>query len=95
MTDSGTKNAWIIHESNAVQIYVHNDRRCFYVPRVPGIVKNPHNYNSNSSNERLNYTLVNDNYVDNYLKEILAFAYCGSLVNNLLPLIPRPLNHKK
>ena len=27
-------------------------------------------------------TLVNDNYVDNHLKEILAFVYYGSIVNN-------------
>ena len=26
--------------------------------------------------------LVNDNHVDNYLKEILAFVYYGSFVNN-------------
>ena len=29
-------------------------------------------------------TLVNDNRVDNYLKEILAFVYYGSIVNNRL-----------
>ena len=38
--DSGTKCAWVIHESEAVQIRVHNNRRCLYVPRVPGSVKN-------------------------------------------------------
>ena len=27
-------------------------------------------------------TLVSDNHVDNYLKEILAFVYYGSIVNN-------------
>ena len=27
-------------------------------------------------------TLVNDNRVDNYLKEMLAFVYHGSIVNN-------------
>ena len=26
--------------------------------------------------------MVNDNQVDNYLKEILAFVYNGSIVNN-------------
>ena len=46
MTDSGTKCAWVIHESKAVQIHVHNNRRCLYVPRVPGSVKNPHNNNN-------------------------------------------------
>ena len=45
VTDSGTKCAWVIHESKAVQIHVHNNRRCLYVPRVPGSVKNPHNNN--------------------------------------------------
>ena len=45
VTDSGTKCAWVIHESKAVQIHVHNNRRCFCVPRVPGSVKNPHNNN--------------------------------------------------
>ena len=44
MTDSGTKCAWVIHESKAVQIHVHHsNRRYLYVPRVPGSVKNPHN----------------------------------------------------
>ena len=33
------------HESKAVQIHVHNNRRCLHVPRVPGSVKNPHNNN--------------------------------------------------
>ena len=28
MTDSGTKYAWVIHESKAVQMHVHNNRRC-------------------------------------------------------------------
>ena len=27
-------------------------------------------------------TLVNDNHVDNYIKEILAFEYYGLIVNN-------------
>ena len=45
VTDSGTKCAWVIHESKAVQIHVHYNRRCLYVPRVPGSVKNPHNNN--------------------------------------------------
>ena len=45
VTDSGTKCAWVIHESKAVQIHVHNNRRCLYVPRVPGSVKIPHNNN--------------------------------------------------
>ena len=43
MTDSGTKCARMFHESEAVQIHVHNNRLCIYVPRVPGSVKNPHN----------------------------------------------------
>ena len=46
--DSGTKCAWVIHESKAVQIHLHHsNRRCLYVPRVPGSVKNPHNNNRN------------------------------------------------
>ena len=50
VTDSGTKCAWVIHESKAVQIHVHHsNRRCLYVPRVPGSVKNPHNNNNNGS----------------------------------------------
>ena len=40
VTDSGTMCAWVIHESKAVQIHVHNNRRCLYVPRVPSSVKN-------------------------------------------------------
>ena len=44
--ESGTKCAWVIHESKAVQIHVHHsNRRCLYVPRVPGSVKHPHNNN--------------------------------------------------
>ena len=43
VTDSGTKCAWVIHGSKAVQIHVHNNHHCLYVPRVPGSVKNPHN----------------------------------------------------
>ena len=43
VTDSGTKCAWVIHGNKAVQIHVHNNRRCLYVPRVPDSVKNPHN----------------------------------------------------
>ena len=44
VTDSGTKCAWVIHESKAVQIHVyHSNRRCLYVSRVPGSVKIPHN----------------------------------------------------
>ena len=38
VTDSGTKCAWVINESKAVQIHVHNNRHCLYVPRVPGSV---------------------------------------------------------
>ena len=45
VTDSGTKCACVIHESKAVQIQEHNNRRCLYVPRMPGRVKNPHNNN--------------------------------------------------
>ena len=49
VTDSGTKCAWVIHESKAVQIHLHHsNRRCLYVPRVPGSVKNPHNNKSRS-----------------------------------------------
>ena len=50
VTDSVIKSAWVIHESKAVQMQVHNNRRCLCVPRVPGSVKNPHN-----NNNRLNY----------------------------------------
>ena len=40
VTDSGTKCAWVIHESKAVQIQLHHsNRRCLYVPWVPGSVK--------------------------------------------------------
>ena len=45
VTDSGTKCTWVIHESKAVQIHVHSNRRCLYVSRVPGSVKNSHNNN--------------------------------------------------
>ena len=59
VTDSGTKCAWVIHESKAVQIHVHHsNRRCLYVPRVPGSVKNPHNNNNNNTRGVLLYSLV-------------------------------------
>ena len=46
VTDSGIKCAWVGHESKAVQKHIHHsNRRCLYVPRVPGSVKNPHNNN--------------------------------------------------
>ena len=49
MTDSGIKCAWVIHESKAVQMHEHHsNRRCLYVPQVPGSVKNPHNNNNYS-----------------------------------------------
>ena len=52
VTDSGTKCAWVIHESKAVQIHVHHsNHRCLYVPRVPGSVKNPHNNNNSHKGE--------------------------------------------
>ena len=40
VTNSGTKCAWVINESKAEQIHVHNNRRCLHVPPVPGSVKN-------------------------------------------------------
>ena len=50
VTDSGTKFAWVIHESKTVQIHVnHSNRHCLYVPRVSGSVKNPHNNNNANS----------------------------------------------
>ena len=59
VTDSGTKCAWVIHESKAVQIHVyHSNRRCLYVPRVPGSVKNPHNNNNVWRSVRLAQTAV-------------------------------------
>ena len=39
MTDKSTKCTWVIHEGKAVQIHVHNNRRCLFVPRVPGSAK--------------------------------------------------------
>ena len=46
MTDSGTKLAWVIHESKAVQIHVQNNRLCLCVSLVPGSIKNQHNKNA-------------------------------------------------
>ena len=52
--DSDTKCAWVINESKAVQIHLHHsNRRCLYVPRVPGSVKNPHNNNNKQEDGRL------------------------------------------
>ena len=42
-------------------------------------------------NTRSLITLVNDNLVDNNLKENLVHVYCGSIVNNL----PQPPQKKK
>ena len=50
--DSGTKCAWVIHESKAVQIHLHHsNRRCLYVPRVPGSVKNQQQTNGHCVNQ--------------------------------------------
>ena len=46
----------VIHESKAVQIHIHNNHRCLYVPRVPGSVKNPHNDNKTNSRRCLYVT---------------------------------------
>ena len=64
VTDSGTKCAWMIHESKAVQIHVHNNRRCLCVPRVPGSVKNPHNNNSCKRCLHRLTLLVSDSHMD-------------------------------
>ena len=48
VTDRGTKCTWVIHESKAVKIHVHNNLCCLYVPWVPGSIKNPHNNNMHS-----------------------------------------------
>ena len=47
VTDCGTKCAWVIHESKAVQ-YMYITIAAASVPRVPSIVKNPHNNNFKS-----------------------------------------------
>ena len=60
VTDSGTKCAWVIHESKAVQIHVHHSNcRCLYASRVPGSVKNPHNNNNISAQNRYYGTHLN------------------------------------
>ena len=37
--DSRTECAWVIHESKAVQMHVHNNHCYLHVPRVPGSIK--------------------------------------------------------
>ena len=87
MTDSGTKCAWVIHESKAVQIHVHSNRRCLYVPQVPGSVKNPHNNNNQDSDFRTSspevikpfFMLNSAEYVDVVLiinLKLLTIANC-------------------
>ena len=57
VTDSGTKCAWVIQESKAVQIHVHNNCRCLHVPQVPGSVINPQNNNNlHKSAKNLHFT---------------------------------------
>ena len=72
--DSGTKCAWVIHESKAVQIHLHHsNRRCLYVPRVPGSIKNPHNNNNNRSSKyrelksfnNISLCITRNNYIEN------------------------------
>ena len=58
VTDSGTKCAWVIHESKAVQIHVHNNRRCLYVPRVPGSVKIRATHNNHWKPSFINVTAM-------------------------------------
>ena len=61
VTDSGTKCAWVIHESKAAQIHVHHsNRHCLYVPRVPGSVKNQHNNNCKIASGHLSPQAFND-----------------------------------
>ena len=55
MTDSGTKCAWVIHGIKAVQIHVHNNRHCLYVPHVPGSIKNPYNNNASKKTGSPNF----------------------------------------
>ena len=62
VTDSSTMCAWVVHVSKAVKIHIHNNRRCLYVPRVPGSVKNPHNNN--------NQSLLKWTQIDKEVKEI-------------------------
>ena len=45
VTECGIKCAWKVHESKAV----HNNRRCLYMPRVPGGIKSPHNNNNTTA----------------------------------------------
>ena len=69
------------------------DLHCCQCPS-PGSTDNPlytgiwrhSNNNSAAINNRF-ITLVNDNHIDNYLKEIMAFVHYGSIVNN------RPKKH--
>ena len=75
MTDSGTKCAWVIHESKAVQLHVHDNRRCLYVPRVPGSVKIPHNNNNSIATDRSKAVLCCSFYLYSNSEEI-GGAYC-------------------
>ena len=68
-------------------------------PASPAFTDNPlytalwHHSNKNSMaiNNRYLDSLVNDNHVDNNLKEILMYVYYGSIVNNP-PKKPRLMN---
>ena len=72
VTNSGTKCAWVIHESKAVQIHVHHsNRRCLYVPRVPGSVKNQHN-----NNIRYQIPIWNRHSYLHFYSRHVCFVYC-------------------
>ena len=70
VTDSGTKCAWVIHESKAVQIHVHHsNRRCLYVHRVPGSLKNPQQQQQKVPN--VNFS----NFLEWFCSETYAFVH--------------------
>ena len=75
VTDSGTKCAWVIHESKAIQIHVYNNRRCLRVPRVSGSVKNPHNNNNMYTSFTMSIQILqNLGGSINYFREYLFFV---------------------
>ena len=89
--DSGTMCVWVIHESKAVQIHVHNNCCCLYVPpRVPDSLKNLHQPTEvhftpetlTVSLSKSHLTLCNSGYVVDitviciFLQTVASFHWC-------------------
>ena len=89
VTDSGTKCAWVNHESKAVQLHVHSNCRCLYEPRVSGSVKIRTTTTLYQTCNRFHGSLIAEKllirYIDLFYRvvdvpEILTFLLCRIVI---------------